>query len=217
LAPEFVRQIEAWIGLKFGVKKFSVKPAAGLFKLARDFLQACQGVGDLVVVIATANGAILGGLHPPMPAPDAEHAEYSDPTGRSCLFSLKNPAGDAPRRFGLVGERKPFSAGRGSGGNCCVQAGSHIGRNGCMWRFAMAARRFASATGTPTRRRRRLQILGRRRPANCPDWRLGDRVRRPVTWRPLGGDSRLPRAAPREFRPAGEIRAAAAGRAEVAK
>jgi hypothetical protein len=77
---------------------------------AREFHLRCDGRANTLTVIADTDGNVFGGFTPvkwESSAPGEECGHYKgDDSGRSFLFTLRNPHGVPPRKFALKAEKK---------------------------------------------------------------------------------------------------------------
>jgi hypothetical protein len=101
----------------------------------RDFHAQCDGRANTLTVILDAVGNVFGGFTPtPWESPRG-HRDKGDDTGRSFLFTLRNPNGIPARRFALKPQEKHkaincFSwRGPGFGSGCDLFVANHCNLN----------------------------------------------------------------------------------------
>jgi hypothetical protein len=95
---------------------------------AKEFHLRCDGRANTLTLIADTDGNIFGGFTPvkwESSAPGEAYGLYKgDNSGRSFLFTLRNPHGAPPRQFALTAERKQEAINCGSA-YCTVFGGEN--------------------------------------------------------------------------------------------
>jgi hypothetical protein len=79
---------------------------------AKEFHRRCDGRANTLTLIADIDGNVFGGFTP-VKWESHSGKRKGDDSGRSFLFTLRNPHGVPPRKFALTAERKQSAI------NCC--------------------------------------------------------------------------------------------------